>query len=198
MSYYVSQIGRIVSHRPTEDALVERWCPETNTFHLPHGECTITLEKVTMIRGFQTDGLSVIGSTDHSTSGYDCKDIDGPLTLLLVWAWIRMPTIWPFPVDTSFPLAHKWNDYQPTTEHYKNWTTSNVKRRLDNLPPDGFVWNAYSPNWVASHVILFDINNGANLWSATVPLICFEAAKWHPTDRIRRQYSFYQDPQSKL
>ncbi|QHO27872.1 uncharacterized protein DS421_7g211750 [Arachis hypogaea] len=70
-------------------------------------------------------------------SRYDCKDIDGPLMLLLVWAWIQMPTIWPLPLDTSFPLAHKLNDYQPTTEHYKNWTTSDVKRRLDNLPPDG-------------------------------------------------------------
>ncbi|KAL4364990.1 hypothetical protein AHAS_Ahas07G0061300 [Arachis hypogaea] len=40
-------------------------------------------------------------------SRYDCKDIDGPLMLLLVWAWIQMPTIWPLPLDTSFPLAHK-------------------------------------------------------------------------------------------
>ncbi|KAL4299793.1 hypothetical protein AHAS_Ahas17G0136400 [Arachis hypogaea] len=77
MSYYVSQIGRIVSHRPTEDALVERWCPETNTFHLPHGECTITLEKVTMIRGFQTDGLSVIGSTDHISIAPEPNDHKG-------------------------------------------------------------------------------------------------------------------------
>ncbi|XP_020972977.1 serine/threonine-protein phosphatase 7 long form homolog [Arachis ipaensis] len=225
--YYVSQIGRIVSHRPTVDALVERWRPKTHTFHLPYGECTITLEDVAMILGLQTDGLPVTGSTDHSTSGleneclaqfgvasgpndhkgsgiklawfrtlkrrqhltdqfswgsaclahmyrslcrasrYDCKDMDGPLALLLVWAWIRMPTIGPLPVDTSFPLTRRWNDYQPTTEHYKNWTTSDVRRRLDDLPLDGFVWDAYSPNRVAPQVIPFDINNGANLWSAT-------------------------------
>ncbi|XP_072081221.1 serine/threonine-protein phosphatase 7 long form homolog [Arachis hypogaea] len=125
---------------------------------------------------------------------YDCKDMDGPLALLLVWAWIRMPTIGPLPVDTSFPLARRWNDYQPTTEHYKNWTTSDVRRRLDDLPLDGFVWDAYSPNRVALQVIPFDINNGANFWSAIVPLICFEAVEWHPTDRIRRQFGFHQDP----
>ncbi|RYR75982.1 hypothetical protein Ahy_A01g000579 [Arachis hypogaea] len=50
-------------------------------------------------------------------SRYDCKDMDGPLALLLVWAWIRMPTIGPLPVDTSFPLARR--------------------RRLDDLPLDG-------------------------------------------------------------
>ncbi|RYR21576.1 hypothetical protein Ahy_B03g066887 isoform D [Arachis hypogaea] len=178
--YYVSQIGRIVSHRPTVDALVERWRPKMHTFHLPYGECTITLEDVAMILGLRTDGLPVTGSTDHSTSGleneclaqfvskeiyvkchimclfgttlfsdksgisvhwkylpllrdfsqihkfswgsaclahmyrslcrasrYDCKDMDGPLALLLVWAWIRMPTIGPLPVDTSFPLARR-------------------------------------------------------------------------------------------
>ncbi|RYR21581.1 hypothetical protein Ahy_B03g066887 isoform B [Arachis hypogaea] len=104
-------------------------------------------------------------------SRYDCKDMDGPLALLLVWAWIRMPTIGPLPVDTSFPLA----------------------RRLFDMFFQ-FVWDAYSPNRVAPHVIPFDINNGANFLSATVPLICFEAVEWHPTDRIRRQFGFHQDP----
>ncbi|RYR48499.1 hypothetical protein Ahy_A07g034520 [Arachis hypogaea] len=199
---------------PTVDALVERWRPKMHTFHLPHGECMITLEDVVMILGLRTDGLPVTGSTNHSTSGlenkcltqfgvaprpndhkgseiklacwgsaclshmyrslcralrYDYKDMDGPLALLLVWAWIQMPTIRPLSVDTSFPLA----------------------RRFDMFFQ--FVWDAYSSNLVASHVIPFDINNGANLWSTTVPLICFEAVKWYPTDRIRRQFGFYQD-----
>nr|XP_025687274.1 uncharacterized protein LOC112789547 [Arachis hypogaea] len=59
--YHVSQIGRIMPHGPTIDALVERWRPETHTFHLPHGECTITLEDVAMIFGLRTHGLLVTG-----------------------------------------------------------------------------------------------------------------------------------------
>ncbi|RYR27968.1 hypothetical protein Ahy_B01g052035 [Arachis hypogaea] len=61
--YYVSQIGRIVSHRPTVDALIERWRLKTHTFHFSYGRRNDSWT--------QTDGLSVIGSTDHSTSGLE-------------------------------------------------------------------------------------------------------------------------------
>ncbi|CAN1139309.1 Serine/threonine-protein phosphatase 7 long form homolog [Linum perenne] len=37
-------------------ALVERWRPETNTFHLYHGEATITMEDVHFITGLTVDG----------------------------------------------------------------------------------------------------------------------------------------------
>ncbi|CAN1125288.1 Serine/threonine-protein phosphatase 7 long form homolog [Linum perenne] len=36
-------------------SLVERWCPETNTFHLYHGETTITLEDVHFLTGMNVD-----------------------------------------------------------------------------------------------------------------------------------------------
>ncbi|QHN99596.1 uncharacterized protein DS421_13g399240 [Arachis hypogaea] len=41
------------------------------------------------------------------TSRYDCKEIDGPLTLLLGWAWIRLPYLEPLPREPrSFSLAN--------------------------------------------------------------------------------------------
>lgn len=42
-------------------ALVDRWRPETHTFHLPSGEMTVTLQDVAMILGLPIDGVAVSG-----------------------------------------------------------------------------------------------------------------------------------------
>lgn len=51
-------------------ALVEQWRPETHTFHLPVGECTITLEDVALQLGITVDGRPVTGATY-----YDWDDV---------------------------------------------------------------------------------------------------------------------------
>ncbi|MFQ6620213.1 hypothetical protein Gotur_001060 [Gossypium turneri] len=44
------------------DALVERWRSETHTFHIPCGECTITLEDIALQLGLPVDRPVIIGS----------------------------------------------------------------------------------------------------------------------------------------
>lgn len=43
-------------------ALVDRWRPETHTFHLPAGEMTVTLQDVAMILGLPINGRVVSGT----------------------------------------------------------------------------------------------------------------------------------------
>ncbi|XP_019262496.1 PREDICTED: uncharacterized protein LOC109240324 [Nicotiana attenuata] len=44
--YRVIEVGRLQFDQPVITALIERWRPETHTFHLPIGDATITLEDV--------------------------------------------------------------------------------------------------------------------------------------------------------
>ncbi|KAH1096493.1 hypothetical protein J1N35_013414 [Gossypium stocksii] len=50
-------------------ALVERWRPETQTFHFPCGECTMTLEDVALQLGLLIDGSPVTGLSANATEG---------------------------------------------------------------------------------------------------------------------------------
>ena len=45
-------------------ALVEIWRPETHSFHLPHGEMTITLQDMEVIMGVPVHGLPVVAHYD--------------------------------------------------------------------------------------------------------------------------------------
>ncbi|KAA3470161.1 serine/threonine-protein phosphatase 7 long form-like protein isoform X1 [Gossypium australe] len=55
--------------------LVKRWRPQTYTFHLPCGECTITLEDVALQLGFTVDGSVVRGSVVFPDKQDLCKTI---------------------------------------------------------------------------------------------------------------------------
>ena len=67
------QIGYKYVDHALITALVERWRPETHTFHLPFGETTVTLQDVNVLWGLPIDGLPISGA-DTGTSMYTVRD----------------------------------------------------------------------------------------------------------------------------
>ncbi|XP_058741297.1 protein MAIN-LIKE 2-like [Vicia villosa] len=60
----VARIPHIHTDTSFVMALLERWRPESHTFHFPTGECTITLEDVSMLLGLRVNGKAVTGPTE--------------------------------------------------------------------------------------------------------------------------------------
>lgn len=60
----VACLGFVKVDRELISALVERWRPETHTFHMPIGEVTITLQDVTALIGLKAEGKPVVGDTN--------------------------------------------------------------------------------------------------------------------------------------
>jgi hypothetical protein len=53
--------GFPVMDGPLLSALVDRWRPETHSFHLPCGEMTVNLQDTSMVLGLPLEGLPVSG-----------------------------------------------------------------------------------------------------------------------------------------
>ncbi|QHO37920.1 uncharacterized protein DS421_4g115770 [Arachis hypogaea] len=204
--YYVSQIGVVQCQSALVNALIERWRPETHTFHFPIGECSVTLEDVAVIFGLPTNGLPVTGPSMSSYEALEveclhhfgvaprktecrgsfvkltwfrrlkehivldndiqiqratrvnCKEIDGPLTLLLTWAWIRLPFLSPIPGNPRvFPLANRWRNWDRDERAYRYHSLAHYRRVLDDLQEGQFVWEAYAVDRIVAGLIPADI-----------------------------------------
>ena len=57
-------------------AFVERWHPETLSFHLPHGEMTITLQDVEVIMGLPIEGEAMVGPNKRTWTD-ECVEMLG-------------------------------------------------------------------------------------------------------------------------
>ena len=108
--YGVYRLGHIMINWPLIICLVERWQPETHTFHVPIGEMTIKLQDVAIILGLRIDGLAVTG-----TCVLDVAELCGELlgvtrladalrgsAISIRWLWDRLST--PTPDADELPL----------------------------------------------------------------------------------------------
>ncbi|MFQ6659023.1 hypothetical protein Gotur_028068 [Gossypium turneri] len=78
--WHVATIGRGCKLDPKLiSALIERWRPETHTFHLPCRECTITLEDVNLQLRLLVDGYAVTRSVQSGDWGTVCYELLGAI-----------------------------------------------------------------------------------------------------------------------
>ncbi|CAN1178344.1 Protein MAIN-LIKE 2, partial [Linum perenne] len=117
------EVCHVVRHIPCKElvtTLLERWRPETNTFHLVQGEATITLEDVEILTGLPTQGLPVLVALDERSTSVICEQVLGvqpPLraiqgTIVRV-SWVkgvfdRLPDEAPEEVVTYHARAFTW------------------------------------------------------------------------------------------
>ncbi|KAK9993864.1 hypothetical protein SO802_023567 [Lithocarpus litseifolius] len=285
-------------------AFVERWRPETHTFHLPHGEMTITLQDVEVIMGLPIEGEAMVGPTKRTwTAVYaemlgiqipnddktvlkgqrilipalverirqplppdaneiqvhqyarcyilallgdmvfldksgdrvhlmwlefmqnlrnprkyswgsaalswlyrqlcnatdkKAKQIGGPLILVQLWIYVRLPHMSPQMVPQPegvygpplppIPLAMKWAGTMSTknapTHVLSAYRNQIATTRSDQWEPYGNDLSYLPPN--------FRIE-GSNVWRSTVPLICFWLVEFHLPDRVLRQFGLKQE-----
>ncbi|QHO47658.1 serine/threonine-protein phosphatase 7 long form homolog [Arachis hypogaea] len=119
---------------------------------------------------------------------YDTKEMDGPLNLLFVWAWERMPCLAPVPRQTlppaEIPVARRWSHSERTTA-WSSKTVETFKHDIDYMQK--FEWRLYDglivPDNLHPHLEVCDI---------VAPLLSFECVEWHPADRVMRQFGYVQ------
>ncbi|RYR28685.1 hypothetical protein Ahy_B01g052837 [Arachis hypogaea] len=123
----------------------------------------------------------------YRASRFNCKEIDGPLTLLLGWAWIRLPNLSPLSREPrSFPLANRWRNWERGDRQYRYLNLAHFRKAFDELQEGQFVWVAYAVDRVDPNITPAEIYMQSVVWSATVLLVSFECIEWHATDRFRR------------
>ncbi|XP_057719255.1 protein MAIN-LIKE 2-like [Arachis stenosperma] len=87
-------------------------------------------------------------------SRFDCKEIDGPLTLLLCWAWMRLSYLAPVPREPrSFSLANRWRNWERGDRVYRFLKLAHFRKALDELQEGQFVWVAYSADRVDPDIV---------------------------------------------
>ncbi|MBA0550977.1 hypothetical protein Golob_021882, partial [Gossypium lobatum] len=151
--------------------LVERWRPETQTFHLPYSKCIITLKDVVLQRSLPVDGSIIMGSTVVLGKLDLCRALLGKL-----WAWWRLPFLRPRATDSYMFLNHGLS-YVGLPEELGDF-----RLLLDQHSKAKFEWMSYIDIDTISCISLKVLEN-REMWDAKVPLVVYVTVEMHKSDR---------------
>ncbi|RZB69201.1 Serine/threonine-protein phosphatase 7 long form-like [Glycine soja] len=182
-------------------ALVERWRPETHTFHLSVGECTIILEDATLQLGIRVDGRPITGATYYDWEEM-CEQYLGVVlpkgevvvgsTIKLKWLQDNMPPL---------PLEPTQQQLEAHCRAYILWLIGGVLM-LDKMGNQQELIGHHRIHWL--RVLMVSISPfldalesiafiDSSIWIACTPLICFSIVEWHQADRVKLQFRLRQD-----
>ncbi|XP_016173685.1 protein MAIN-LIKE 1-like [Arachis ipaensis] len=123
---------------PLFSAFVEHWHPETHMFHMPFGECTITLQDVAYQLGLPIDGHYISGClTDFQTY------IEGDRP---AWVWFEelLGALPPANQIQKFAVNCSW--FQETFGELPEGADEPTVRRLEDM--SGYSWGSPALSWL--------------------------------------------------
>lgn len=297
----VAKAGYYILDHSLIMALIERWRPETHTFHFSCSEAIVTLEDVALLWGLPIDGLALTGGkvggsqlywqryierflgyqprvdaidgnffkkssledflstelapeateeqlhqrarglalyliggmlfTNHSgmkvhlrylthlenlteagnfnwgsgvlaylyrsmclASRGDAQEVCGPLVLLQLWAWERIPICRPYipviedrVIPEMAPLGAHWN-YEFDLTRLSTHVLLACRDQFDSMSSDHFVWMLYTDRVIPERYMA-----GRRSWGVKVPIICWEIVERHCLERVTRQFGIIQE-----
>uniref|UniRef100_K3Z028 SWIM-type domain-containing protein n=1 Tax=Setaria italica TaxID=4555 RepID=K3Z028_SETIT len=158
---------------PLLTAMVDRWHPETHTFHLPFGEMTITMQDVAMILGLPLDGQPVTGIIQNE----NWRD------MVEMHIGIRPPE--PEGGDNSKKTS---DDARPTFYHvwkHVRPVRGNPDRRYRAYTNEFDVLTQHQLNHIVFSPTCY---RDRELWRCTTPLILYYVVEFHMPHRVMRQF----------
>ncbi|KAK5770878.1 hypothetical protein PVK06_047035 [Gossypium arboreum] len=190
------------------NALIERWRPETHTFHLPCEECTIILEDVHLQLGLPVDGDAVTGSVHSADWGAVCYELLGAIPDNINGGRIEMGWLrdtFPEPDDDSTELEKiryarayilqiigeqlvNLVGGLPCWQHYTG-RCAGIRDRIKRKSE--FQWTPYEDPAIRA-VIPDEYLQNPNAWHVKVSLVNFSIVEIHQLDRVLRQFGFRQ------
>ncbi|KAG8481229.1 hypothetical protein CXB51_025994 [Gossypium anomalum] len=161
---------------PLISALVERWRLDTHTFHLPYGECTITLEDVSLQPGLSINRDGVTGSVVSVDWSATYDQLLGKVLNKFRGSQIEMRWL-----DDNFQTIKDLEIDVEKEQFTHAFILKLIRVRMDTIS---------GSEDLKMHLGLILAN--LSIWHVKVPLIIFAMVDMHESEQVMRQFKCMQ------